>query len=398
MPIAKRIAEIKTRKAEIRSLLESNDKVDIDALDKELRDLNTEQTELERRQSIAAGIASGELIAREIPNPVNSRNAGDDFDQEKEYRSAWLKNIRNLGLTANEQRAMAAANPNLAVLVSGEQRAMTTAAASVGAVVPTVTVNKIIEKVKEFSPMLEEIELVHIPGDVTLPAEGTTTDAAKHSEGSSITAGADTVGKVSLSHYELTKLITISKSVELMSVDAFETYLVNKLARKIAEKAEAYVINGSGSSEPEGINAITFDATNSVTVGVSASLTEANVQTLVGLFNKGYSKGAKWLMSSQTFFSDFHPLMNSSKNNVVTCENGVYRILGFPILWDERQALHTAILGNLKMGYVGNMPEEVTVTSQFVVRENSYDFLGSALFDGKVQAVEAFVKLKKAST
>ena len=43
------------------------------------------------------------------------------------------------------------------------------------------------------------------------------------------------------------------------------------------------------------------------------------------------------------------------------------------------------------------MPEEINVTSQFVTRENAYDFLGCAMFDGKVQAIEAFVKLIKAA-
>ena len=43
------------------------------------------------------------------------------------------------------------------------------------------------------------------------------------------------------------------------------------------------------------------------------------------------------------------------------------------------------------------MPEEINVTSQFVTRENAYDFLGCAMFDGKVQAIEAFVKFIKAT-
>ena len=56
---------------------------------------------------------------------------------------------------------------------------------------------------------------------------------------------------------------------------------------------------------------------------------------------------------------------------------------------------HEAILGNLERGYQGNMPEDINVTSQFVARENSYDFLGTAIFDGKVSAIEAFVKIIK---
>ena len=55
-----------------------------------------------------------------------------------------------------------------------------------------------------------------------------------------------------------------------------------------------------------------------------------------------------------------------------------------------------AILGDVYRGYIGNMAEDVNVTSQFVTRENAFDFLGCAIFDGKAQAVEAFVKIAKA--
>ena len=103
-------------------------------------------------------------------------------------------------------------------------------------------------------------------------------------------------------------------------------------------------------------------------------------------------------MSKTTFFTDFHPLMNNSKDNIVTYEpSGKYRIMGYPVNFDDRLTIHEAILGDFFRGYVGNMPEDVTVTSDFVVRENSYDFLGCAMFDGKVQATEAFVKLVKAT-
>ena len=89
--------------------------------------------------------------------------------------------------------------------------------------------------------------------------------------------------------------------------------------------------------------------------------------------------------------------MDNSKDNIVTQENGKYRVMGYPVCLDDRMTLHEAILGNVYRGYAGNMPEEITITSQFVTRENAYDFLGCAMFDGKVQAKEAFVKLVKAA-
>jgi HK97 family phage major capsid protein len=277
---------------------------------------------------------------------------------------------------------------------------MTTAAASAGAVVPTITVNKVIEKVGQYCPMLDKIELLRVPGGVKIPAEGTTVEAQLHAEGATITADSDTVTAVQLAAYEITKLVTISKSVERMSIDAFEEWLTRKIAREIAKKISKLIFLGTGTNEPQGINAITWSATNSVTVAVNGSLTAANVKALVGLLNGEYDDGAEWYMKKTTFFNDFHPLMDNSKDNLVTYDpaSGKYYVMGYPVNWDDRLTLHEAFLGNALRGYVGNLPEDVTITSEFVVRENSFDFLGCAMFDGKVQATEAFVKLIKATS
>lgn len=380
MNIIKRMKEINDRKAELRAMLEGTDEVNLDEIKKELRDLNAEYEGLESRKKTAEGIALGTIPATEIPNPVAARSADTAAaDDEKEYRAAWLRNIRGLELT------------------DAETRALTTAVSSVGAAVPTITQNKIIEKVKQYCPLLDKIDLLRVPGGVTIPAEGTTTDAKTHAEGATITADADTIVSVVLSGYEVTKLVTISKSVEKMSIDAFESWLVNKISRKIAEKISYLIVYGSGSSEAQGIDKITWGADNSVTVAKTGSLTSANVQALVALLNGGYDSGSEWLMSKTTFFTDFHPLMNNSKDNIVTEQNGTYRVMGYPISFDDRITVHEAYLGNIYRGYIGNMPEDITVTSQFVTRENAYDFLGCAMFDGKVQATEAFVKLVKAT-
>lgn len=374
--ITERMNEIKARKAELRTQLEGEGKVDLDAIEKELRELDEESLNLEKRQRTAAGINDGSIRANEIKNPAANRSE-ESHDNEKEYRSAWLKSIRHLDLTDNEKRAL------------------TTAAGSAGAVTPTITQNKIIEKVNQYCPLLSKIDLLRVPGGVKIPAEGTTADAQIHAEGAKITADEDTLNYVELAAYEVTKLVTISKSVEKMSIDAFEGWLVNKIARKIAEKISYLILYGTGTSQAQGIDAITWNAGNSVTVAKTASLTAANVQAAVALLNGGYDDGAEWYMSKSTFFTDFHPLMNNSKDNIVTEDNGVYRVMGYPVNMDDRITLHEGYLGNLYRGYSGNMPENVSVTGQFVARENAFDFLGCAMFDGKVQAVEAFVKIVK---
>lgn len=390
-----RLEKIEARLAEIEKELGSDEveaktEEELDKMEEEVRSLKAEKTSIlnaaAKRASLEKEIAEGRKGVDVTPGFLKGITGGKEEMENRtfnvdsnEYRSAWLKNIR--GIEMNDI----------------EKRALTTIETSAGAAVPTTTVNKIIDKVKEFCPIINKIELLNVKGMVTVPAEGTTADAQKHAEGAVITADADTLGKVTLGGYEITKLVTVSKSVMTMSIDAFEAWLVNKIARKVSEKIDALIFNGTGTGEAQGINAIAWDAKNSISVAKSAALTEANVTGAVALMKAGYFADAEWYMSSSTFFADFHPLMNNSKNNVVTESNGEYRVMGKKVNFDERVTLHEAILGDVFRGYIGNMPEDVTVTSQFVTRENAFDFLGCAMFDGKVQAVEAFVKIAKAT-
>lgn len=384
-----RLEKIEERLSEIEkelnsAAMEEKTEEELDKMEEEVRSLKTEKEGIlkavEKRRSLEKEIAEGRTgvdITHNYFNGGLKEMQERTFDvKSAEYRSAWLNNIRGVEMS------------------DVEKRALTTVAESVGAAVPTTTVNKIVDKVKEFCPILDKIELLNVKGSVTVPAEGTTADAQKHSEGATITADADTLTKVVLAGYEITKLVTVSKSVVTMSIDAFETWLVNKLARKVADKIGALIFNGTGTGEAQGINAIAWNESNSITVAGSTAVTEANVISLVALLNGGYHANAEWYMSSATFFKDYHPLMNKSKNNVVTEENGVYRIMGKPVNFDER-VVNDAIFGDVYRGYIGNMSEDVNVTSQFVARENSFDFLGSAIFDGKVQAIEAFVKMAR---
>ena len=206
---------------EIRSMdLDTAENIDelnqeVDALNERKKEL---QNDVEKRRALRTKVMNGAGTQVEKPKEQRTMNfTAANVVQSPEYRSAWLNNLRGVQLSEVEQRAL------------------TTAVSSVGSVIPTTTQNKIIEKVHQYAPLLDEIELLHVKGYVVIPAEGTTIDAKVHAEGAAITADADTMNKVSLGAFEVTKLVTISKSVETMSIDAFEAWLVNKIARKVAE-------------------------------------------------------------------------------------------------------------------------------------------------------------------
>jgi len=384
------LEEVKEELKKIVEKLESSD----DMTDEEISELEEKAAKLEaeKRSLITKAEKRKETLEKIKRNSTGydvetaeegkeERNMNEEnIRSSKEYRSAFLKRLQRKDLT------------------EAEERALTTASSSVGAAIPTITQNLIIEKVFQVAPLLNEITLLRVDGNVTFAVESTVNDAKLHTEGATITESGDVLIPVSLGQYEVNKYITISKSVSKMSIDAFETWITNMLGKMIAKAITNLIINGTGSSQPKGIDkAATWGEKNSVTVAKTGSLSEANVLTLVGLLNGGYDANAKWLMSKKTLINDFRPLQDKSKNDIFVKENGTYYIEGYPVLLDERVAEHDAFLGDLTM-YVGNLGEEVTVDQDKKLSSNSFEFLGSAMFDGKPAVGDAFVKLTKATS
>ena len=380
-----RIKEIEARLAAIKKEIEERGDAmkaeEIDALEKETKELTEERAGLiaaaEKRNGILDNIAKGAgIVSRTFEQKQDNADPDDPFGTP-EYRSAWLKNLRRLPLTDAEKRAYANASG------TGAE------------VVPTQTANEIISKVKKLAPMLNEVTLLHVKGAVKFAVEGTNNDAAIHKENAAITAAADTLTTVTLTGYEIIKLVQISDTVMTMSIAAFESWIVDMLAEAIARKVEDFFINGTGSSQPKGIDkANTWGEENSVTVTKAGSLTAANVQTLIGLLNAGYDRNAKFAMSKKTLFTDFMPLQDNSKNHIVTVQGNNYFVYGYPVLLSDYVKEHEAFLGDFKK-VCANLAENINVKNAYDIDTNSYKYSGIAIFDCTPAIGEAFVKLVK---
>ena len=388
MTFIKRMQEINARKAELRSMLEGSGEVDLDAIEKELRDLDTEFKELEKRKATIDGINAGTIPAVEIPNPVTAR-AADTFDQDKEYRSAWLKTLQGKALTENEQRAYS------------------TAANSALPAIPESTANEIIKKMYEVAPILQRCKIFHVPGNFKFAVEGTNSDAALHTENAAITAANDSLGSVSLTGYEIVKLVKASRATVNMTINAFESYIVEIIAEAIARKIENYIFAGTGSNQPGGVanggkgsNGAYTAGTDQVTVAASANVAEADITTLYGMLASGYERNAVWAMSKATFFAYFYAMMNKSKNNLIEFANGKYYIMGCEVYFTGSLAKGVAYLGDFSY-IVGNYSQDITVvkSEHSGLATNSVDYLGSCVFDSKaIAGLGAFVKFVKSQS
>lgn len=382
MNFIKRMHEINARKAELRSMLEGSGEVDLDAIEKELRDLDTEFKGLEKRKATIEGINTGTIPAVEIPNPVTARSA-DTFDQDKEYRSAWLKTLQGKALSENEQRAYS------------------TAANSALPAIPESTANEIIKKMYEVAPILQRCKIFHVPGNFKFAVEGANADAAIHQENAAITVAADNLGSVSLTGYEIVKLVKASRATVNMTIAAFESYIVEIIAEAIARKIENFIFVGTGSNQPGGVAQGGKGANGAYTAGTdmveTAAVTEANITAVYGMLASGYERNAVWAMSKATFFADFYALMNKSKNNLIEFANGKYYIMGCEVYFTGSLAAGVSYLGDFSY-IVGNYSQDIAVvkSEHSGLATNSVDYLGSCVFDSKaIAGLGAFVKLVK---
>lgn len=396
MNVKERLDQIKKRLEEIKLEAEKPD-ADMEKLNKETDELITEQGKLEAslqeqenrsneneqlRSTLLGKIARG-MSGTVVKSPFDLKNHTEkrtETEQEKIYRSAFLKNLQGNKLTDIEQRAISSADD------------------SAGAAIPTQTLNRIIERVYQEAPLLKEIELLKVNGNVTFAVEADQTEANIHAENAELTDDGTVLIPVTLTTYEINKYLTISKTIKKMSVDAFETWLVGMIGRRVGRKITGLIINGTGTNEATGVEkANTWDDTNSVTISDSKDLTKKDVLNLIALLPGAYDNNAKWLMSKKTLFSDYRPLQDNSNDSFFVKENGKYYVEGYEVLLDDRVTLHEAYLGDFKM-YMGNMPEDVNVEEGRVLRKNAYEYLGSTMFDGKPALGEAFVKIKKGAS
>ena len=339
--------EIEARKVEIRKEVESTEDIEkVEELGKEVDALNEEETQIdeqEKDKKTAEEMEEKKSVVKEVK--MEERK----MENEKEYRDIYLSNL--MGKELNEEER--------SILVAED-----------GAI-PEETQNTIFEKIVKKAPMLDEITLLNVKGNVSFYVEGTRTDGADHTEGEAITESEVPLLKVDLAGTEIVKLITISDTVKTMSISAFENWLTDMLSDSIANAIETKILNK-------------IETTGTA---VTASLDAAGLRKLVAELPAGYENGAKFYVNKSLFYNNILALQDLSKNELVTREGGKYFILGYEVRISDKAT--KVSFGNAKK-FVGNLAEDITIHTQYNIGNNTYSYSGVAIYDGKVADATAF--------
>ena len=355
---------------------EKRDALDNDELEKRIDAIEEIKAEIENRKQAAAEM---EQKAEEIAQKDGQKIIEEDKHMENrfevnspEYRDLWLRNLQG-NLNEEEKRAYTSGNTNA---------------------VPTIVSDKFFEKMKKLAPMLSEITLLRVAGAIKFVAEGTRNTAdSKHTENSANSPAADTTVSVTLGGFEFLKIVQISRTAKLMSIDAFEGWLVNMLAGDIARAIDDYIIN----DESNGIAALTW--TTSTNQYVAETYTYGKICDLIALLPAAYDAEAKFLVNKKTLYGNIAQIVDSNGNPIFVPDtvSGVGgRLMGYPVVVDDyvTNANNALYLGKWT-DVVGNLSEDIHVDADESAgfTANSIMYRGVAVFDSKPAKGDAIVRL-----
>lgn len=358
----------------------------------------------------AAAVANIRALQNNIPVPAGIQNimtgTGSIIDQTGDknpeelnvdsstYREAFFNRLMGNEVTNEQERAFASVNPNIQNTMTG---------ASTAVVVPTTTSSKIWRKVGELYPFYQDCFKMSVKGNFELIKEKTSPDAKWYDEETATEDGEEDLEKYQLTGCELARSIDVSWKLKKMSMDDFENYIVEKMAKKMGVALGYASVQGKGKPtaaehkpEPLGVaTALQMTGNEKRIVEYTTAPTYAN---LTALFSKVKSAYKKTVYATNDFI--WSVLANIKDKNdrpyfiPDTTTGGVGRLFGAVVKEDDSVPADMLLLGDAS-AYTMNFNEDITLDTEENKKKRTTSYLGYAIADGAPEDLDAFALLKK---
>ena len=376
-----RIDEIKARKVEIRSLIDSADMETLKAFQDELAILNEEAEELRTREEIAKQLETNNNLGNSL-NLKGLNEMNNISLESQEYRSAFMEYVTKGTEIPAEFRAAA-----------------TSVSADNGAVIPTTVLNEIVTKLEKYGDILPRVRRVSYPAGVTVPTSATKFEAVWQNENAVGESQKMTTASISFTAYQLRCNAGVSFHMDVRSLAAFESALVKNVVDAMGKALEKAIIAGTGTGQPTGITAATAVAKVDATACDYVTLVKA-----VKAVPSAYKKDFVFIMNEGTALN-FATMVDKNGQPIINAgivQTPQYRFLGHDVVltdalpaFDAAATTNTvAVLFDLSK-YMLNTSYEVdlyTYTDN-ATRQKVYDSI--ALVDGKVIDANGLVFINK---
>ena len=373
-----RIDEIETRKAEIRSILDSDQEFDVDALAEEVRQLDAEKAEIEERAAKEAELrnAVAPSVIAEIEETVQKEERkmeNIEVRNSKEYIDAYAEYLK----TGDDKQCRALLTENVS-----------------GSVAVPELVYDIVKTAWDREGIMALVKKSYIKGNLKVGFELSSSDAAVHTEGQTCPSEETLVlGTVSIVPASIKKWVSLSDEVLDLTGPNFISYVYDELTYRIAKKAADQLVAkiiASPAANTTTAPAVPVVTASSIAIGTIASAIanlsdEANNPVII--MNKLTYAGFKAAQYAAQYAADpfegCQVLFNNSMSAFSAASTGdTY-----------------AIVGDLGQGALANFPngEEITIKMDelSLAEFDLVKFVGRQYVGLEVVAPKAFVKVVK---
>lgn len=368
-------------------------------------------TDLDQKFEKAATVAANmRALQGNMPVPSNVQNimtgAGNIVDQTEEknqgelnvdsnaYREAFFNKLMGNEVTNEQERAFMNVNPKLQNALTGE---------STPIVVPTTTSSKIWRKVGELYPFYQDCLKMSVKGNFELIKEKTSSDAKWYDEATPTEDGSEELEKYQLTGCELARSIDVSWKLKKMSMDDFENYIIEKMAKKMGAALGYASVQGKGKPttsehkpEPLGVvTALQQTGNEDKVVEYTTTPTYSNLTTLFSKVKSAYKKTAYatndfiWSVLANIKDKNDRPYFVPDATT-----GGVGRLFGAVVKEDDSVPADMLLLGDAS-AYTMNFNEDITLDTEENKKKRTTSYLGYAIADGAPEDLDAFALLKK---
>lgn len=253
---------------------------------------------------------------------TDNNNPGQDMYDSLEYRNAFMNNVIH-GTPIPER------------FKNSNENTKTT---DVATVIPTTTMNKIIEKLETVGRIYAKVTKTAFKGGLAIPTSTVKPVASWVAEGKGSDKQKKTTGKITFNYYKLRCAISMSIETQTMALSAFEAKFVENVTTAMIKAIEQGIFTGTGATGNQMTGFLTETITDDkkVTIAKTGKITYKDLCAAEAALPEEYENGAEWYMRKATFFNQIAAMTDSNGQPVARVNVGingkpVYNILGRPV-------------------------------------------------------------------
>lgn len=291
---------------EAQTLLDNGDMEKFNDMMKKIEELDA-QFEAQATAQANLNAVSGSA-AVQAPQ-AGTVSTSDDICDSVEYRKAFMNYVtKGIAIPAE---------------FSGAMRNVTTKTTDVAPVIPTATLNKIVERMENIGDILKLVTRTNYKGGAVIPTSSVKPTATWVAEGSGVAVQkAEVDGTITFAYHKLKIAVSMTLEVQTMSLSAFETKFVKDVADAMVKALEAAIISGDGVGKPKGIIAETPVSGQAIEIASGTALSYDTLIEAEAALPVEYEGGARWCMTKKTFMA-FYGMTDDNGQPIARINYGI---------------------------------------------------------------------------